>query len=150
MEYEKLAKELVEMQVENARPLSWIADCIAARGEEQILLMLAHRKESVCAGELTEHVGLTSGRVANILKQLERKGYIERTPGTDDRRKVLVCLTETGWQYAKGVYRKELDGYAWLLRVLGKEDAREFMRLLKQGVNLLGAHHEELFPMPKG
>lgn len=150
MEYEKLAKELVEMQVENARPLSWIADCIAARGEEQILLMLAHRKEAVCAGDLTEHVGLTSGRVANILKQLERKGYIERTPGTDDRRKVLVCLTETGWQYAKGVYRKELDGYAWLLRVLGKEDAREFMRLLKQGVNLLGAHHEELFPLSKG
>lgn len=31
----------------------------------------------------------------------------------------------------------------------GKEDAREFMRLLKQGVNLLGAHHKELFPMSK-
>ena len=93
MEYEKLAKELVEMQVENARPLSWIADCIAARGEEQLLLMLAHRDKAVCAGELAECVGLTSGRVANILKQLERKGYIERTPGTQDKRKVLVCLT---------------------------------------------------------
>lgn len=145
-----MAKELVEMQMENAHQLSWIADCIAARGEAQILLMLAHRNEAVCAGELTEHVGLTSGRVANILKQLERKGYIERTPGTDDRRKVLVCLTEDGQQYAKHVYRKELDGYAWLLRVLGEADAREFMRLLKQGVNLLGAHHDELFQMSQG
>ncbi|WP_432617158.1 MarR family winged helix-turn-helix transcriptional regulator [Butyricicoccus sp.] len=145
-----MAKELVEMQMENARQLSWIADCIAARGEAQILLMLAHRNEAVCAGELTEHVGLTSGRVANILKQLERKEYIERTPGTDDRRKVLVCLTENGQQYAKHVYKKELDGYAWLLRVLGEADAREFMRLLKQGVNLLGAHHDELFQMPQG
>lgn len=145
-----MAKELVEMQMENAHQLSWIADCIAARGEAQILLMLAHRNEAVCAGELTEHVGLTSGRVANILKQLERKGYIERTPGTDDRRKVLVCLTEDGQQYAKHVYRKELDGYAWLLRVLGEADAREFMRLLKQGVNLLGAHHNELFQMSQG
>lgn len=96
MEYEKLAKELVEMQVENARPLSWIADCIAARGEEQLLLMLAHRDKAVCAGELAECVGLTSGRVANILKQLERKGYIERTPGKQDKRKVLVCLTAAG------------------------------------------------------
>lgn len=145
-----MAKELVEMQMENAHQLSWIADCIAARGEAQILLMLAHRNEAVCAGELTEHVGLTSGRVANILKQLERKGYIERTPGTDDRRKVLVCLTEDGQQYAKRVYKKELDGYAWLLRVLGEADAREFMRLLKQGVNLLGAHHDELFQMSQG
>ena len=62
MEYEKLAKELVEMQVENARPLSWIADCIAARGEEQLLLMLAHRDKAVCAGELAECVGLTRPR----------------------------------------------------------------------------------------
>lgn len=147
MEYEKLAKELVEMQVENARPLSWIADCIAARGEEQILLMLASRGKAVCAGELAEHVGLTSGRVANILKQLERKGYIERAQGTADRRKVLVCLTDAGQQYAKQVYRKELDGYAWLLRVLGEADAREFIRLLKQGANLLSAHHEELFQL---
>ena len=142
-----MAKELVEMQVENARPLSWIADCIAARGEEQILLMLACRDSAICAGELAEHIGLTSGRVANILKQLERKGYIERTHGTTDKRKVLVCLTTAGQQYAKHVYRKELDGYAWLLRVLGEADAREFMRLLKQGVNLLGAHHEELFQL---
>lgn len=141
-----MAKELVEMQVENARPLSRIADCIAARGEEQILLMLAHRNEAVCAGVLTEHVGLTSGRVANILKQLERKGYIERTPGTDDRRKVLVCLTASGRQYAKQVYQKEMDGYARLLRVLGGQDAQEFVRLIKQGAKLLSLH-EELFQM---
>ena len=145
MEYEKLAKELVEMQVENARPLSWIADCIAARGEEQLLLTLAHRDN---AGELAECVGLTSGRVANILKQLERKGYIERTPGTQDKRKVLVCLTAAGREYAKQVYHKEVDGYAWLLCVLGEADAREFMRLLKQGVKLLGSHHDELFQLP--
>lgn len=148
MEYEKLAKELVGMQVENARPLSWIADCIAARGEEQLLLMLAHRDKAVCAGELAECVGLTSGRVANILKQLERKGYIERTLGKQDKRKVLVCLTAAGREYAKQVYRKEVDGYAWLLRVLGEADAREFMRLLKQGVKLLGPHHDELFQLP--
>lgn len=141
-----MAKELVEMQVENARPLSRIADCIAARGEEQILLMLAHRNEAVCAGVLTEHVGLTSGRVANILKQLERKGYIERTPGTDDRRKVLVCLTANGRQYAKQVYQKEMDGYVRLLRVLGGQDAQEFVRLIKQGAKLLSLH-EELFQM---
>lgn len=144
-----MAKELVEMQVENARPLSRIADCIAARGETQILLMLAHRNEAVCAGVLTEHVGLTSGRVANILKQLERKGYIERTPGTDDRRKVLVCLTASGRQYAKQVYQKEMDGYARLLRVLGGQDAQEFVRLIKQGAKLLSLH-EELFQMSQG
>lgn len=110
--------------------------------------MLAHRDKAVCAGELAECVGLTSGRVANILKQLERKGYIERTPGTQDKRKVLVCLTAAGREYAKQVYRKEVDGYAWLLRVLGETDAREFMRLLKQGVKLLGSHHDELFQLP--
>ena len=87
-------------------------------------------------------------RPANILKQLERKGYIERTPGTQDKRKVLVCLTAAGREYAKQVYRKEVDGYAWLLRVLGETDAREFMRLLKQGVKLLGLHHDELFQLP--
>lgn len=146
MEYERMAKKLVVMQVENARPLSILSDAIAARGEEQILMMLAYHKEPAYAGDLACCVGLTSGRVANILKQLERKGYVQRTPDTADKRKVLVSLTAEGEGYAREVYHKTLKGYATILRLLGHEDAQEFMRVLQQGVNLLG-QHEELFQM---
>lgn len=144
MDYGKAAEELVDMQLTYSKPLCKIADIIASRGEDQVLLLLYSRQKPACAGDFAAILGLTSGRVANLLKQLERKGYIMRVPDSNDRRKVQISLTEAGKSYACAAYKKALEGYEWLLTALGEQDSQEFMRVLKLGVTLLN-QHEELF-----
>lgn len=39
---------------------------------------------------------LSSGAMTNRINRLEEKGYVERTPSTDDRRSLLVSLTPRG------------------------------------------------------
>jgi DNA-binding MarR family transcriptional regulator len=42
------------------------------------------------AGRLVELTGLTSGAVTGVVDRLERAGYVQRVPDTDDRRRVVL------------------------------------------------------------
>jgi len=48
----------------------------------------------ISAGELAERAGLTSGSVTAVIDRLEAKGYVRRAADPEDRRRVLVELTE--------------------------------------------------------
>ncbi|MGI5426717.1 MarR family winged helix-turn-helix transcriptional regulator [Streptomyces sp. CA-179760] len=43
-------------------------------------------------GEIAKLTGLTSGSATRLVDRLEKAGLVERRPGVDDRRKVLVSL----------------------------------------------------------
>ena len=47
-------------------------------------------------GELTEHAELSSGAMTNRLDRLEEAGLVSRLPHPDDRRSLLVELTDAG------------------------------------------------------
>ena len=76
--------------------------------------------------------GRTSGRVANILKQLESKGLIIRKRDDEDQRKVMVSLTSDGLDKSAAAFRNLVDMNRDLLMYLGDEDARDFIRVFER------------------
>jgi len=58
----------------------------------------------VPAGTLAKEAGLTSGAMTGVLDRLEEKGYARRVPDPDDRRKVLVEITEKQREAAMRLY----------------------------------------------
>ncbi len=52
--------------------------------------------DGVSIGELGERVYLDSSTLTGVVDRLERNGYVERRPNPEDRRSVLVFLTEKG------------------------------------------------------
>lgn len=56
------------------------------------------------AGELATAAGLTTGAVTQVIDRLEAKGFVERTPDPEDRRRVLVGVTEKGRSRAHAHY----------------------------------------------
>jgi DNA-binding MarR family transcriptional regulator len=48
----------------------------------------------ISAGELAERAGLTSGSITAVIDRLEEKGYVRRVADPEDRRRVLLELTE--------------------------------------------------------
>lgn len=62
------------------------------------LQTLANAGQPMAAGELALRMDLTQGTLSTILDRLERKQLVRRSRGQDDRRKVLVNLTEAGRQ----------------------------------------------------
>jgi DNA-binding MarR family transcriptional regulator len=59
------------------------------------LVQLA-KDEQVTAGELAKRAELSPGAMTAMLDHLEREGMITRRRSEDDRRQVIVALTESG------------------------------------------------------
>lgn len=56
----------------------------------------------VPAGRLAELLDLTTGAVTGVLDRLEEAGLVRRESDTEDRRRVLVVLSEKGAGVAEG------------------------------------------------
>lgn len=137
MEATKLGETLWTMHLENMRALDQIVERSRTRGESGVLLYLYHVGRPMFPGELTEKLGLTTGRIANILKVLEASGLVARTPDRMDKRRVQVALTLAGEAEA---HRQNAEGIAFharLLEALSDEEAHAFLDMIKRMVAIL-------------
>lgn len=103
-----------------------------SRGEGGVLLLLYCRKAVVTSGELCRMFDVGSGRIANILKNLEEKNLITRDRSQSDKRVVSVRITEAGKAEAEALRRVPLEHAARLLDKLGKRDTESFLRILNK------------------
>jgi len=66
MDIDRLAIELSQMHIDYAKLLTQIADSMSINGEMGVLLWLKQQKMATYATDISEHFGLTPGRVATI------------------------------------------------------------------------------------
>src|SRR5262245_48055370 len=52
--------------------------------------------EGMTLGDLAQHMGVTASTMSIAIGRLEKGGYVERTRDEEDRRRVLLTLTEKG------------------------------------------------------
>ncbi|MDQ0493095.1 MULTISPECIES: MarR family winged helix-turn-helix transcriptional regulator [Paenibacillus] len=130
MDYKALATELFEYVVKTNKPQLEERGHYS-RGEMGILICLNFNEDGVTSGRLSEYLSVSTGRVATALKSLEKKGLVVRRTDVTDKRKVIVCITDSGKQFMIDKYN---EGIAWtesILRKLDEQDAKEFIRLIK-------------------
>jgi len=68
---------------------------LSATGK-QALAVLEGAREPLEPGVIAERLIITSGSTTSILDTLERAGLVRRMPHPDDRRKLLVDITDEG------------------------------------------------------
>lgn len=137
MDAMKLGETLWTVHLENMRALDLIVEKSRTRGESGVLLYLYHVNRPMFPGELTEKLGLTTGRIANILKVLESSGLVVRTPDALDKRRVQVALTPAGEIAAQRQNREAVAFHARLLSQLEEHEAQQFLDMVKRMVVIL-------------
>lgn len=65
-------------------------------GPQLLLLRALERMGEVPVGELAREVSLSHATVTGVLDRLEKRGLVQRTRSDEDKRKVLVSITESG------------------------------------------------------
>lgn len=72
--------------------------------KEYIILMRIRYLKKVTQQDLAKQFNLTEGYVANLLRKMENKGFIERIENPENRRQKLVSLTNEGLNYTDYLY----------------------------------------------
>jgi DNA-binding MarR family transcriptional regulator len=101
-------------------------------GEMFILNFLNNRQSDTMPSELAVAMNTSTARIAMALKSLESKGLIQRRIDKEDRRKVIVSLTEEGNTLVLGDREEMRDRMVRILRELGEKDASEYVRIIER------------------
>ncbi len=137
MEYEKYAQEILPYMKMLLKVTTFKEITDISQGEMAVLCYLSFYHNGAAAGELTEKFSVGTSRTAAVLNNLEKKRMVERKPDIADRRKVLVYVTETGRKIAQEKHAETIAHIADLLRAMGDEDAKQFIRIMAKIARIL-------------
>jgi DNA-binding MarR family transcriptional regulator len=146
---EKIAKELPELDLEvegivdringigrRIRRLldETLAEHGLVQGEWQVLgsLTRAGSPYRRSAGELAEHSDISSGAMTNRLDRLEEAGLVRRLPDPDDRRGVLVELTDGGRKLYEESVSAQAAKEALIASALDGDEKKQLNALLRK------------------
>lgn len=80
----------------------------ALSGEMAVMRALMLAGGSLTPSELADRAWVSNARIANILRALEAKGWVEREHSKTDRRRVHVIVTDKGFQDLE-IKRREFE-----------------------------------------
>jgi MarR family transcriptional regulator, organic hydroperoxide resistance regulator len=96
------------------------------------ILHLLNQNTSMAMGELAQGINRDKSTITSLIKKLETLGLVKRDQSKDDRRKVIITLTEKGKKYKKPL----ATGYEKLAKILSQnlntKDEAQLTAILKK------------------
>lgn len=132
MDYESLARDFMEvmhhMHGRNAQKR--VNDSL--HGENFVLSYISKHEGNVIPSDISNAMGATSARIAAALNSLEKKGLISRRIDAEDRRRILIDLTDAGREHVHEQNQMMISFVTNMLQYLGEDDAKEYIRIMKK------------------
>ena len=102
------------------------------RGELFILKFLYDKSTAVIPSEISGTMNTSTARISAALNSLEKKGQIHREIDPNNRRNILVTITEAGRERSYADTQQARKFMVDVLTKMGEQDALEFVRLTKR------------------
>jgi len=96
------------------------------------LLFLISMKNEIKTTEIAKQFGVTPGAATGIADKLEKMGLIERQRKEEDRRVVVLTLTEKGKEFVEERKREHVLLYEEILKDFSKDELSEVIYLLNK------------------
>ena len=142
MDYSILAEKMLSLRARLSHLPAGEAVSDACGGEFFALSLLLAGAPS-CPSALSRSMGVSSARIAALLKHLEQKGLVLRRTDEHDERRVNVSLTDAGRKLINERRREAIELVAAALRSLGEEDALEYIRIQQKMLDALSASDKQ-------
>lgn len=81
---------------------------------------------------LADRAGITKQSMGQLVLDLEKRGYIERSVDLSDRRATLIRFTNAGWQFLRDAYEIKKEIEAEYQAILGAEEMKQLRILLQR------------------
>lgn len=132
MDYDRMAQIYMQTMYQMRKRSTQKQIHDSMHGESFILFVISQNEGKVIPSDISNEMGITSARVAAALNNLEAKGLIIRRIDIEDRRRIIIELTDLGKEQVQKQYKKIMGMVTNMLKYLGEEDTIELIRILKK------------------
>ncbi len=150
MPEEDFAKMLKHIQIMQTVNISLIITPVMTVGEFSLTYCAAsyseeHNGSCITVAQLAAMLGISMPAVSRTLRNLQKKGYIDRRSDENDRRNVLITVTENGYE-ALGKCISQLSKLfsADVLSKFTDKQLREFVKLFCRLIELMECAFEKI------
>lgn len=112
-------------------------------------LDIIDQRGGVTAGELASAVGLTPGAVTTVLDRLEERGFVTRRRDPEDRRRVIVEMSDEARRRAWEAYGPLAEMGAPVVGKLSDEQLETIIEFLRGSTEINERRAAEILPAPR-
>jgi DNA-binding MarR family transcriptional regulator len=106
----------------------WGAKHGLSEGRLGILFRL-YRCGDLPLGELADELVMSARNVTGLMDHLERQGFVERVPDSEDRRSIRARLTRSGREVIESIWKEGHDRQVDITDGMSKEDLAQLRHL---------------------
>ncbi|WP_232665915.1 MarR family winged helix-turn-helix transcriptional regulator [Pseudonocardia sp. TRM90224] len=99
--------------------------------QARTLLQLGDERTAVHMKTLAESMGVVPRSITSVVDGLERRELVRRTPDPDDRRAMLISLTDRGTELVERIHQANIELGGELFAPLSAQDLATFGELLR-------------------
>lgn len=119
-----------------------ITELVVMRGLED---NCPYSDSNINISEVQSELHITKSAISQMMSSLEKKGFIERTIDTDDRRKRVVILTQTGKDILEETKKSANNNLDKIISRLGEINTKQLITLLNQVSDVSEKLKREIF-----
>ncbi|MBU5625902.1 MarR family transcriptional regulator [Oscillibacter sp. MSJ-2] len=113
------------------------------QGESMVLhFLLAARGAPMFPSALSQELRLSRSRITAAVNSLRRKGLVATEPCREDRRMVLVSLTEKGRELIVEKEGRMASYFDRMIKGLGPADTQRLIELIHRCVDVMGGQEQ--------
>lgn len=101
---------------------------------ERSTLSIVCQNSKMLPSELAAKEKVTSQSMSQIIRKLELNGYIEKTPSTEDKRKVIITITSKGKEF---IELKKNKSHEWLEKAISEKTSEAEKKILLSAITIL-------------
>lgn len=122
--------EMLLKKLERAHPIEFFKRVDETQaGIGAVLRLLYESNEKVTAGRISDVLGISTARVAVLIKKMVSKGLVTKERGVIDARVTIVKLTEFGTKTIRDMKDDLYQQMALVIDVVGEERLMEFIAI---------------------
>ena len=106
-------------------------------------LFLIHIQESINVRHLAQDLGVTPGNVTGIVDRLVGQGLVKRRESPEDRRIVLLELTDKGRETITDIHETGIGHLKRILERMNQEDINALIRGVSSFINAIERDSED-------
>ena len=104
---------------------------------QPMVIKIIGMEGEVMPSTIGKYTGMEKSSLTRMVDDLEKKGVVSRKTDPDDRRKVLVSLTEKGLKYYNSLKEIEAEMADEILKFVDEKDIEDFVQSLETMVKIL-------------